>query len=306
MIFFILIVPACSDTSTTSTDNEKNDTETLTVAVSIIPQETFVKKVAGDSVNVVTMIPPGSSPSSYEPTAKEMTELSESSIYFSIGVPTEKANILPKLTDFNENIKEVSLQEAVEKSYSPRYFSEGEEHTHEDENSEEHEDEHEDGSYDPHIWMSPKRVIVMVESIRDEFIELDSENEELYNSNADKYINELKEVDSEIQETLNSVDNKSFIIFHPSMGYFADDYNLEMKAIEEDGKDATAKKIQTVIDFANENNIKVIFYQEEFDDSQAETIAEEIGGSTLKLAPLAPDYINNLKTISDSFKDVLN
>ncbi|MEN8907373.1 MAG: zinc ABC transporter substrate-binding protein, partial [Clostridiales bacterium] len=165
--------------------------------------------------------------------------------------------------------------------------------------------EHEHEGKDPHIWMSPKRVVVMIEKIRDELINIDNENKEIYNDNAKKYIDELKSVDSEIKTILKGNEKESFIIFHPSMGYFAEDYNLEMVAIEESGKEATAKKLENVIDFAKKKKIKFVFYQEEFDDSQAKTIADEIGGSTLKIAPLDSDYIENLKEIANSFKKVL-
>ena len=155
-----------------------SDQKKLQVAVSIVPQETFVKAVGGDLVDVVTLIPPGSSPANYQPTPKQMARLSESSIYFSIGVPAETANIMHKIEDFNEDIKIVELADIVDEQYSARFFEEDHEeneHAHEEEHGEEHEEDvHVEGSHseetheedeeghshagrDPHIWMSPKR-----------------------------------------------------------------------------------------------------------------------------------------------------
>ena len=92
------------------------------VAVSIVPQATFVKAVCGDLVKVVTMIPPGASPESYEPTPKQMAEFSKAIVYFAIGVPTEETSILPNV----EKVKVVALQPTVAEAYPDRTFEEGE------------------------------------------------------------------------------------------------------------------------------------------------------------------------------------
>jgi zinc transport system substrate-binding protein len=72
-------------------------------------------------------------------------------------------------------------------------------------------------------------------------------------------------------------------------------------AIEIEGKQATAEEMQSVIDYAMQNGISTVFYQEEFDSSQAETIAEEIGGAVQKVAPLSPDYIQGLEDFTTAF-----
>ena len=71
-----------------------------------------------------------------------------------------------------------------------------------------------------------------------------------------------------------------------------------MFSLEEEGKEATAAHLQEMIDLAKAENIKVIFYQEEIDSSQSEAYAEEIGGKTAGLEPLAADYTQNLKKMA--------
>lgn len=278
---------ACQATDTqkeTGTAQENDETvSVLTVAVGIVPEATFVEAVAGDLVDVVTLVPPGYSPANYQPTTTEMQALSNAEIYFTLQMPTEQANILPKVNDFNKDIKIVDLREAVFGVY-PLLNTDGEEiETTEDE------------SVDPHVWLSPKRAIVMVQTIADELSAIDGDNKETYQANAASYIAELEALDSGIQETVSSLGNKSFLIYHAAYGYFANDYGLKMVAIEIEGKQATATELQEVIDYALENSIKTVFYQEEFDDSQAETVAEEIGGTVQKVAPLSADYIQGLK-----------
>jgi zinc transport system substrate-binding protein len=242
----------------------------LIVAVSIVPEKTFVEAVCGDLAQIVTLIPPGSSPENYEPTPMEMEKFSDATIYFSIGVPTEEANILPNVGD----MKVVSLQEEISEIYDDRTF--------------------ESGERDPHIWLSPKRVKVMVAAIAREMGEMDEDNKEVYEKNAEAYMTQIDELDRKIKGALEGAQSKKFIVYHPAFGYLADDYGLEMYSLEEDGKEATPKHLQKMINLAKKENIKVIFYQEEIDSSQSEAFAEEIGGKTIQLSPLANDYINNL------------
>ncbi len=265
-----------------SANTQKEDTNEKTIiAVSIVPEETFVKAVCGDLADVVTLIPPGSSPENYEPTAQQMEKFSDASLYFSIGVPTEEANILPKVGD----IKVISLADEVANVYKDRTFDSGER--------------------DPHIWLSPKRVKVMIETIASEMSKIDPDNEKTYEQNAANYIAQLDEVDQEIKDALDGVKCKEFIVYHPAFGYIADDYGLKMYALEEEGKEATAQHLQEMIDFAKKDNIKVIFYQEEIDSSQSAAFAEEIGGKTIQLEPLAADYINNMKKMAQTMAEAM-
>jgi zinc transport system substrate-binding protein len=279
----------CSRKSSQSDDK-------ITIAVSIVPEETFVRAVAGDKVEIVTMIPPGKSPESYSPTPQEMESFSRADLYFSIGVPAEQASILPKVKDFNSKIKIVDLAARVEEVYPHRYFDEDEEHSAHD-----GEDNHRHEGRDPHIWLSPKRVMVMIDVIAREMSNFDPVNKSFYEKNAHDYIEKLEELDSEIRTSLSNIKNKTFIVYHPAFGYFADDYNLNMIAIENEGKEATAKDLQHVIDVAKSQEIKVVFYQAETDSKQARTLAEEIDGKTKMLEPLSADYINNLRKMANAF-----
>ena len=149
-------------------------------------------------------------------------------------------------------------------------------------------------SIDPHLWLSPLRSIEMVRVMADELSKINPSNSEQYEKNASNYINELESLDSYIRETVKGMTNRTFMIYHGSYTYFADDYGLEMISLEASGKQATAADMQEVIEHALEENIKVVFYQDEFDDNQARTVAEEIGGKVEKASPLSKEYILSL------------
>lgn len=268
------------------------NSEVIKVAVSIPPQKAFVEAVAGDKVEVTTMIPPGSSPANYQPSAKEMQGLSDATIYYAIGVPAEVSFIRPRLEDFNKELVTVDLFERVEETYPARTFAEEEE-----EESEEGHDEHHHEGEDPHIWLSPKRVQLMIDAIAESLSEKDPDNEEFYIANADSYKEKLVALDKEMKDKL--VEGTPFIVYHPSMGYLADDYGLEMVAVEASGKEATAKGLEEVIEFAKTKGVDVIFYQKEFSAKQAKIIAEEINGRVVELNILSEDYIENMRLITN-------
>lgn len=292
----------------------------LKTVVTILPQAEWVKAVAGDLAEVSTLLPPGASPEVYQASPKEMVALEEADLYFTISVPVEVEGIIPNTTT---KAKVIDLAGAAAAKY-PDLFFEEDDHDHEHENADKHddhdhdkkdEDKHDDhddhddhhhSGRDPHIWMSPKRVAVMVEAIRDALVEADAVNAETYKKNAEEYLKKLHEQDHKLEEVLSKVKTKSFIIMHPSMGYFANEYGLTQVSIEKEGKQATAEHLKNVIDFAKEHGIKVIFYQKEFDNNQAKTIASEVGGEVMELEPLAPNYLENLEKLSDAFSKTLN
>jgi len=273
-LVLLLSLCACGGKEEGQTESGKH-----IVAVSIPPEETFVREVCGDLAEIVVMIPPGYSPENYEPTPKEMVRFSEAELYFTIGVPAEEQGILPAVS---EGTKVVPLHEVCAEEYAELQMN---------------------GGRDPHVWLSPKRAAVMVGAIAEEMSALDPDNAQIYEDNAQAYADKLMEADGEISDMLSSLTERSFIVFHPAFGYFADDYGLEMLALEENGKEATAERLRDMTDYAREHGIKVIFYQAEIDSRQSETFADEIGGKAVKLDPLSSDYINNLKAMAQAISE---
>lgn len=292
LLSMVLMVSGCSN----SQIEENSD---LVVAVTVGPEKAFVEGVAGDLAQVVVMVPPGGSPTNYQPSPKEMQAMSQASVYFAIGVGAE-VGILNSAVITDEKIEVIDLQAVVAETYPARYF--------EDEADEEEDHDHEDHDHsgrDPHIWMSPKRAVLMVAEIERVLSTIDPDHADVYKTNAATYTTALEAINQTLQVTLNQLDNKTFIVMHPSLGYFADDYGLQMVAIEEDGKEASALHMEEVIRFAKDEGIKAIFYQQEFDRAQADLIASEIDGEALAFEPLSEDYIANMEKMMAMFQAVL-
>jgi len=283
-ISFLLFTTTISILSgcTIQQKSTSDDSSLPNIAVSIVPEASFVQAIAKDKVNIITMIPPGSNPENYEPTQKEIQAFSTADLFFSIGFPTEKNNLLPNLGD---KTKVIYLDKEVNAVYP---------------------DLKQGDLRDPHIWLSPKRVMIMIDSIVTNLSKLDPNNQAFYKDNGERYKKKLTDLDQKLKNTLVPLTNRKFIVFHPAFGYLADDYGLQMYALEKEGKESTPEHLRKMIDLAKENQIKVIFYQAEMDSSQAKAFAEELGGETIQLEPLSPDYLENLAlmihTIAENMK----
>lgn len=261
--------------------NNTIDPNKPVVAVSIIPEAAFVQEITGNLVTVITVIPPGYSPGNYEPNAKTMEDITKASVYFTIGVPTEAGNILPNIS----NVPMVHLEDIVSQAYPDRTFS--------------------DGGRDPHIWLSTKRAIVMVNAIEAKLSELDPDNASIYKANADAFITNIEAVDAQIENIFSDITMNKFIVYHPSYGYFAEDYGLDMIALQQNGKEATAPHLQDVIDIANQYNIHQVFIQAEIDSTQVISFADEIHAQVVTLYPLSDQYCDNLINMANAIKGAL-
>ncbi len=317
IIIFLIAVLGILLVITNTTRTNSNNTEQLSVLVSILPQKEFVQKVAGDDVQITALIKPGESPATYSLTANDLQIIENADIYFRIGhIEFEKANI-DRIKNTNPDLKIIGIPDSI----NLRYFLEDEEHTHEDEEHAHEDDNHEEvhgelnnevhdetdhtteKSIDPHIWLSIPNVKTLVESIESELSAISPERAEEFRENTSSYKQELDLLDRSIAENLKESKGKTVLVFHPAWGYFTDQYGLNQVAIESSGNDPTAAQIESIINFAKEQNITAIFVQEQFSTQAAESIAEELGITVIKIDPLAEDYIENLQNIADSIKN---
>jgi zinc transport system substrate-binding protein len=277
-IILLAVALAVSISSVFASGSSEAQSKPL-IAVSILPEQTFVEKVVGDKMDIITLVGKGASPENYELTPKERAQFESSKLYFTIGVPTEELTILPYV---NKDTEIISLQDKVDEVYAPIMMG---------------------PTRNPHIWLSPKRAILMVTEIADEVSKLDEKNKDYYMANAKSYIQELEQLDEYLASYFSDLDRREFIVYHPAFDYFAEDYNLKVDIIEIEGKETTAKELAALIENAKEAGIKNVFYQAEIADSQSATIAKELGGRAIQLDPLSPDYIENLKETAKLIKE---
>jgi zinc transport system substrate-binding protein len=237
------------------------------VTVSIIPQKFVVNKIAGNKANVNVMVLPGNEPESYNPTPKQLMSLRNSAIYFKIGVPFEKAWI-NKFIAINPKIKIIDVTKGIQKDKNP------------------------------HVWLAPQLIKQQALNVKNALIEYDAKNREFYENNYKNFIKEIDETDKKITKLLKPLKNRTFIIFHPSLYYFAKEYNLNEIALEKEGKEPSLQYQMRLIKTAKEKNIKIVLTSPEFSQKSAKFIAQKIDGKVVSFSPLKYNILENLLEVS--------
>ena len=156
-----------------------------------------------------------------------------------------------------------------------------------------HEGDHVEGA-DPHYWVSPKCGLKMALSVREFLSELNPENEQIYEANYKNLIAKIRETDSSAQQLFEGFQNRSFMIFHPNLGYLARDYGLEEISLEFEGKEPSPSRMKELIDLARNENLKIIFVQKEYDIKNAKAIADEIGAEVKIIDPLSDKWLDTV------------
>lgn len=279
LLIFIILFQSCLP--------ERNN-DTL-ISVSIPPMKYLVEKIAGEKYTVNILVPPGASPEIYEISPMQVSNLSRSRFFFITGHLSYELAIKTKLPKINEDIIIGDLSEGIN-------LIRGGHH---------HEGDIHSGT-DPHIWISPKTVKIMADNIFRILKNSDPEGEEYYRQGYNELLKEIDEADSILENLFVDLKNRSFLIFHPSLGYLARDYNLEQIPLEFEGKDPHPAYIQKIIGVAREKNIKTILIQKEFNIDNAKSLAAEINGKIIQIDPLAENWYKEILIIGNLLNEVFS
>lgn len=281
---FVWVFGSCAPKN--ESNNEHPDKKVITV--SILPQKYVVEKIAGDLYTINVLVPPGSRPEAYEPAPGQIEQLSRSVVYLRIGHLGFEQAWAERMQEENPDMKLINLSEGIA-------LIDG--HT--------HEHDHGDGTscgqgVDPHVWMSVKNMRIIADNTRKALIETDPTHEADLTANYAKFGQELDSLEQTLDSLLNKLTTKELFIFHPALAYLARDYGLTQIALEEDGKEPSAKHLARMVDIAREKNIRKILIQKEFDSENAITFAREIEAELVVIDPLSPDWDTELIKIARS------
>ncbi|MGM0530240.1 MAG: metal ABC transporter solute-binding protein, Zn/Mn family [Bacteroidota bacterium] len=262
------------------------------ITVSILPQKYFVDKVSGKRFDVNVMIPPGASPVTYEPSPKQMSNIGNSEAYLKIGYVVFERAWMDRIQSANPHLKIFDQSDNLDVINHGQDSSNAVTQSH-------------GKGVDPHIWLSPEAVKIQLKNIRDMLIKLDSANREQYRENCQSLMTEIDSLDAQIRHSLEGIDSREFLIFHPALAYFARDYRLKQIPVQKEGKEPSPARIRNLVDKARERNIKVIMIQKQFSTDDAKALASELDGEVIQIDPLAYNWMENMKTIARKMKKAL-
>lgn len=281
------------------------------VSVSIPPQKYFVEKIAANTLDINVIIPAGTDEHNFDFKPATMKKLEKSDIYFTIGLEFERvfadkfqSNFAHlQVIDTGKDLRNLKTLHTHSKDEHDEHHNHAghDEHAHgkDERHAHKHSNSHETHSEkDPHIWLDPILVKIQANTIAKALIAKYPQNKALYEANLAHFQAELDALNAEISALFEKSKNKKFIIYHPSLAYFATRYHLVQIPVEIEGKEPKTKDLQRLISVAKKENIKTIFVQKGFSQNAAKSLAKELKASVVELNHLSDDYSKNLLEIA--------
>ena len=259
------------------------------IAVTIEPLRYFTEKIAGDDYKVFSVVPVGQGPETYDPSPREMMRVGNGTAYFHIGQLALEQALVKSVKENNSNTRLFDLSEGM--NFHIESHVQNNTHDH----SESHDHAH--GEHDPHIWSSFTGARVISDNIYNALSSLDKEKQDFFKTRYLHLVSELELLEKSMHDQLDTLSCRGFVIFHPALTYFADEFGLKQYSIEEDGKEPAPSSLKKLIDESRAAGVKVVFVQMEFDRKHAEQIAMEIGAKVVTINPLDRSWDEQMKRI---------
>lgn len=278
----------------------------LVVYTSFYTMADFTKKIGGDKVEVINLLPPGVEAHDWEPTTTDITKLEKAKILIYSGSGME--HWVEKVTSTLQN-KDLILVETSKKVPLITRSSTNDGHG--------HDQKGDSPQMDPHVWLSPLNAKIQLKAIQEGLTKADPANAEYYEKNYQKYAKELDELDQELKAMLLPLKKKEIIVSHAAFGYLCDAYGLEQEAIRglSPDEEPNPARMKDLILFAKEHQVKVIFFEEMVNPKVSEAIAREVGAEVMRLNPLenltekeiqqGDDYISVMRRNGQSLQKAL-
>lgn len=271
---------------------EQQEQQQTTLWVTIAPLRSLVQAITGDDFTVEVLVPPSASPETFEPTPRQFGTLTRSPLIFATGLIDFERQLLDRI-DRPECV--VNLSEGIE------LIAGSCSHTHAGHDKAEHAEHAAHAGHahgvDPHIWTSPRELQQMAANAY-RAIHAQWPDSVRYTANYELLRNRISDVDSLVSRQLAASGRRWFLIYHPALTYYARAYGLRQVAIEEEGKEPSAKRLAALIDDARREGVKTVFYQAQFPASSVEVIATDIAGESVRIDPLAEPVLDNILIIT--------
>ncbi len=252
------------------------------ITVSILPIKYIVERIAGDDFTLHVLVPPGASPETYEPTPSQMIEVANSQSVFITGLIDFERSLTAKLASQCTDNKYIELSKNIT-------LIKGDcGHSHKNSN----------GGTDPHIWSSARNLRIMAATTFERLNALYPDSVK-YTVNYHAFCAQLDSLDAQIAQNITASNIKCFVIYHPALTYYSNDYNIEQISLEHEGKEPSAENLRRVITRAKAENIKRVLYQKQFSPASVATVARELGAECTEIDPLHEDVVANLLHITE-------
>ena len=254
--------------------------------VSIAPLKYVVEQITAGDFQVGVLVPSGASPETFDPTPRQIAQANDATLLFTTGLIEFEQNIVERLSK-KSNV--VALSNGID-------LIEGEHSHHEEHAHQGHSHSHHHGT-DPHIWISPKELKVVARNVYEAIMQQYPDSVKYTEAYA-RFDKELDSLDAVCRQLCNDSATTAFVVYHPALTYFARAYALEQIAIEDDGKEPSAKHIAEIIDASREKGVKCLLYQVQYPRSVVDVIARDMGVEPREFDPLKENVVESITEIT--------
>ena len=261
------------------------------VYVSIPPQAWLVKRLAGEAVEVQTLLTPGANPHTYEPTARQVKKLAEAPLFLTVGMSFE-VPLVARVQKLHPALKVAAMDAGIQKRDT---------HTHEGDDHGHAEPGHVCclAGGDPHIWLSPRLMAAMASNTTTALTQALPERQAELAKRLAKTVAEIRATDNAVRAQLQELKTRTWVVYHPSWGYFAEEYGLTLLVIEQDGKAPSAKHLAQVIRQTQGAGVKTVFTEPQYDKRSAQILAEQVGARLAVIDPLQEDWPALIRDVAE-------
>jgi zinc transport system substrate-binding protein len=251
------------------------------VLVTIPPEAFLVERIAGDTVEIETLVPPGANPHTFEPTAKGAISAVQADVWFRMGEPSEN-RVLKAIEAHNPELRVVDMRQGLPLL---GHVCDHPGCTH-------------DGS-DPHYWLSPmlaRRMAIRMASVLSRRF---PEHRQLYTENLRALLRDLNALDRDLKQQLAPFRGDALLVSHAALAYFCRDYGLRQIALEVEGREPSPRQLVQIVEQAKEDRVRRVIVQEAFNPKGGELVAEQLDVPICRFDPLERDLIQNLRDLGN-------
>ncbi len=275
------VLPGCAK----ACGKSGGESDRLSVSVSIFPIYDLVRRIAGPDADVALLLPPGHNEHSFDPTPRDIESASKAKVGVMVGLGLDpwmeklmkeaapRARIVkvgdrvPTLVIKDDPLGDEEADKAREAAQKPGST----------EGRGEHGSPDEKGTTDPHVWLDPERVRLIVRAVAEELGKADSGHALDYRKRATEIDESLAALDKEVETRTKALKTRGFVTFHGSFQYFAERYKLDIIAVIEPypGSQPSGAYISKVLDVIKSKNVPALFSEPQLDARPAKVLADE-------------------------------
>lgn len=269
--FFLISISSCGSSAKSSAGG-------LQLATTIAPVAEVLTQLAGAEAEVVTLLPKGANPENYEPTTHDVRALAASKAYFYLGDLGFERSWVTRIQELSPDLKLFRLDRGM-----PQHSHGAEELVH-----------------DPHYWTSISGMRALSLELMRGLVQIDPKGAKDYAQRYEQLKSELDSLEKQLGQELEQRSSSAFVIYHPSLSEFAEEWGFQQLVVEEDGKEPSPRHVAAVLEAARKAGVRVVFVQKEFDSKIVQSIAAELGAKVVAINPLDADWRGELIRIAQA------